>query len=136
MKKPSFKRMRAFLLWAVLAVYLVFCVVVPFLPQRVNQPSVPFCRTVSGAPEQILCIDQSDEALLCAGLFCGSSPHFFPYFPGFVACAKLCLRFLRGYSIMDERDKIISLIRVAGLYREAKRVFYHAEMLVLCDRAP
>ena len=56
MKKPSFKRMRAFLLWAVLAVYLVFCVVVPFLPQRVNQPSVPFCRTVSGAPEQILCI--------------------------------------------------------------------------------
>ena len=51
MKKPSFKRMRAFLLWAVLAVYLVFCVVVPFLPQRVNQPSVPFCRTVSGAPE-------------------------------------------------------------------------------------
>ena len=31
MKKPSFKRMRAFLLWAVLAVYLVFCVVVPFL---------------------------------------------------------------------------------------------------------
>lgn len=64
MKKPSFKRVRAFLLWAVLAVYLVFCVVVPFLPQRVNQPSVPFCRTVSGAPEQILCIDQSDEALL------------------------------------------------------------------------
>lgn len=76
MKKPSFKRMRAFLLWAVLAVYLVFCVVVPFLPQRVNQPSVPFCRTISGAPEQILCIDQSDEALPCAGLFCGSFLHF------------------------------------------------------------
>lgn len=88
MKKPSFKRMRAFLLWAVLAVYLVFCVVVPFLPQRVNQPSVPFCRTVSGAPEQILCIDQSDEALPCAGLFCSSFPHFFLCFPGFVACAK------------------------------------------------
>lgn len=93
MKKPSFKRMRAFLLWAVLAVYLVFCVVVPFLPQRVNQPSVPFCRTVSGAPEQILCIDQSDEALLCAGLFLRLLPSFFPVFSGICGLCKIMLAF-------------------------------------------
>lgn len=69
MKKLSLKCFFIFLLWAVLAVYLACCVIVPLFHKKVSQSqlnsaSALFESPVSSAPEQVLCIDQNEEALL------------------------------------------------------------------------
>ena len=69
MKKLSLKRFVIFLLWVVLAVYLSCCVIVPLFHKKVSQSQLDTASTllqqpVHGAPEQILCVDQNEEALL------------------------------------------------------------------------